>query len=160
MGQNKRPVIGNINSKKFKGQAIKIGVDGAGRIFDVQDSMGANSFDMGQVHKRPISNFLSFFSRLGSYNVYNFLPKQKDMGALIKLTAVYLANLFGISLCVYWLTIDFEGIKVFITSVGVFLYGGMKLYEKYLDLKEKKRKQDEHNNHAAALRKKQEEAIK
>jgi len=148
MGQNERLNI-NINynhNAKTTGKTIDVSMESNGTLFGLSDSMGIHSFNISAGHQQPSSNLLSFFSRLGKYNVHNLLPPTKKMATLIIKMSVYLANMFGVSLFVYWLTIDFAGIKIFLTSVGVFLYGGMKLYEKYLDLKAKKRKEDDYED--------------
>ena len=121
-------------------QASKPSVQSNGTLFDLQNSMGTHSITISARHKQPQHNLYSFFTRLGSYNVYNILPYNQKMAALAIKISVILANLMGLTLWVWWLTIDFEGIKIFVSSVGVFLWGTMKLYEKYLDLKEKRRK--------------------
>jgi len=148
MGQDKRLYNDNDHFNPFEQQKREQNfnheLESNGIFFAVQSDMGTHSINRSTGHQQSQSNFLSFFSRLGYYNVYNLIPTRKKMAAIAIKLSIFLANLFGVSLFVYWLTIDYAGIKVFVTSVGVFIYGGMKLYEKYLDLKAKKRKQDEY----------------
>lgn len=108
-----------------------------------QGSLGANSFRIPCRHKSSSCNLLAFLNCLANYNLHHPSPIHKKVSALlIKLYGV-LGNLCGVSLLFYWLSIDFDAIKIFITSVGVMVYGGMKIYEKYLDIKEQKRKSQE-----------------
>ncbi len=132
--------IDHNNSFENNRQTSKASIPSNGTLFDLQNSMGTNSFTVSRGHKQSEYHFYSFFMRLGHFNVYNILPYNKKVAALAIKISVILANLMGLSLWLWWLTIDFEGIKIFVSSVGVFLWGSMKLYEKYLDLKEKKRK--------------------
>lgn len=109
-----------------------------------QGSLGTGRFYIPCRHKSSPCNLLAFLNRMGSYNINHILPIPKEMSALLIKLVAWLPNLFGVSLLFYWLAIDFDGIKVFFTSVGVLIYGGMKIYEKYLDIKEQKQKsQDE-----------------
>lgn len=137
MGQDKRFDISgnNNNSAKNKRQTLDSGMENISTFFAVQSSMGNHIALHQHPNQRRTSNLLSFFNRLGGYNVYSYLSNNQKMGAFI----IILANCFGLYLFFYWLMIDYAGIKVFLTSVGVMLYGGMKLYEKYLDVKKKKR---------------------
>ncbi len=149
MGQNQRLYNDNDHFNPFeqikREQIPKIGLDSDGTFFAVENSMGTYNLNRSDRHQQSQSNILSFFSRLGTYNVYNLIPTRKKMAAIVIKFSIFLANLFGVSLFVYWLAIDFAGIKIFITSVGVFIYGGMKLYEKYLDIKAKKRDQNDYD---------------
>lgn len=113
-----------------------------GTFFGSTLDMGNNSTNMAAGYKQPDGDLYSFFTRLGSYSYHNFLPYHKKMAALLIKYSLILTNAFGIGLTIYWLLIDIEGIKVFVTSVGVFCYGLLKLYEKYLDIKDKKRKSE------------------
>ncbi len=142
MGQREGLDFSNHNNNPIEPsrQTNKKSMANNGTLFGLSDSMGSHSINISAEHQQPKRNFPSFFTRLGDYNVYNILPVHKKMAALAIKISVILANLMGLSLWIYWLTIDFEGIKVFISSIGVFCWGTMKLYEKYLDLKDKRRK--------------------
>jgi hypothetical protein len=147
MGQVKRFGISNddynTSEKNKSNKSTYINMEDFSIIFGDKNSMGNdNSYRTAQ-HQQPSNDIHSFFNRLGYYNIYNILPTRKKMAALVIKISVFLANLFGVSLFFYWLLIDLAGIKIFLTSVGVLVYGGMKLYEKYLDIKTKKRKEEE-----------------
>jgi hypothetical protein len=149
MGQNKRLNISNDYNKSFESlrkQQVEMELESLSTLFAVQNNMGNDYSYRHSRHQQSASNFLSFFNRLGNYNVHNLFPtnsqylfESKKMAALAIKFTIILANCFGLYLFFYWLFIDFAGIKVFLTSVGVFMYGGMKLYEKYLDIKKKKK---------------------
>ena len=143
MGQIKRYSISDFrngnNNRKGKNSMEDIS-----SIFVLPNSLGTNRNPLETGYKQFISDIFSFLGRLGSYNAYHlFTRNKKDKMALIKLTTVMLANLFGVSLFVYWLVIDLDGIKAAFTSVLVIAYACIKLYEKILDVREKKRKQDD-----------------
>ncbi len=138
MGQGKRFNISRNDNNSFKAKKrhrINQGLENVSTFFAVQNSMGKHYTLHQHSNQQSAGNILSFFNRLGGYSVYNILSDNKKMGTFI----IILANCFGLYLFVYWLMVDYAGIKVFLTSVGVLLYGGMKLYEKYLDLKKKRR---------------------
>lgn len=141
MGQEQRFDF-SFNSPDFynREQTVKNSMGTNGTLFDLQNNMGSHSSILSAGHKQSASNLLSFFTRLGNYDVYYFQPPNKKMAAIIIKISFIIANLFGVSLWIWWLTIDPEGIKIFLSSIGVFLWGTMKLYEKYLDIKEKRRK--------------------
>ncbi len=142
MRQDERLNFHANNNESFepRRQTSKAGIPGNGTLFDLSNTMGSRSINISAGHQQPAHNIPSFFTRLGSYNVYNILPFNKKVATIVIKISVILANLMGLTLWVWWLSIDFEGIKIFVSSVGVFLWGLMKLYEKYLDIKEKRRK--------------------
>jgi hypothetical protein len=137
----------NLNHDKHKlfktdsSRKIDIDFGDYSTFFVIEDRMGNHHYYATKGRSR---SFLSFFNRLGGYDPYNYLPNHTIMVALLLKLGIIYINLFGIYLLFYWLFIDLSGIKVFVTSIGVILWGGMKLYEKYLDLKVKKRKEDEY----------------
>lgn len=91
----------------------------------------------------PTSKFFQFFARCGSFNAYDYGFDDLEMPILIKIIAAFSVNVCGISLLFYWLfgVAEFAtNIKLFIISIGVLAYTGMKFYELYLDIQEKKKR--------------------
>jgi hypothetical protein len=109
-----------------------------GIFFDSKVDMGVNNTNTSQLHSGQGINLHTFWNRLGEYNVYNVISNDKKMAAILIKLSFWVANLLGISLTVYWLSVDFDMIKGFLSGVGVVCYMGMKLYEKYLDIKHKR----------------------
>ena len=68
-----------------------------------------------------------------------------------------MANIFGMSIYIYWLVVDYEGIKVFLTSIFALAYGGLKIWEKWIDVREKKRKSDQAHTSRRRTRNKENE---
>lgn len=155
MGQEQRFDFSGNGHNSFKtvkrGQELDNSMEDNGILFGYSDSMGVHRSDISDKHQQSTNNIPTFFNRLGNYNVHNIISEHQKMAAILIKISVFLVNIFGVSLIIWWLAIDFDGLKIFISSVGVFIYGGMKIYEKYLDLREKRRKdktnQNEFNNH-------------
>lgn len=91
----------------------------------------------------PTSKILDFFVRFGNFNAYDRPNDHAEMPILIKIIAAFSLNLGGIALLVYWLfgIAEFAtNVKLFLISMGVLFYSGMKFYELYLDIQEKKKR--------------------
>lgn len=140
MGQIERFVNDNIsynNDEKGSKTAIT-NMESNGILFGGKIIMGNNRIHMASEYKHESHHFYSFFNRFGNYNVDNILPPYKKMAAIIVKLCLWLPNLLGLSIVVYWLTIDFEMIKVYVTGVGAIFYMGMKIYEKWLEIRDKR----------------------
>lgn len=113
------------------------------KIFDAAGTTVMQRHTENTYRDYPTSKIFNFFARFGNFNAYDYLPHRKEMPILLKIIGVFTANAFGIFLYFFWLFDIAEfaaGAKIFLTSVGVLLYGGLKIYEKYLDIQDRKRK--------------------
>lgn len=150
MGQSKRLDISNDSSKIIKPiytkpDAINKGMESNGIVFESEVIMGVNNIQ--HRYKLPVGDVHSFFNRFGNYRLSNFYTANKKMEAIAKMLVIWILNLFGISVYVYWLTIDFDSIKGIITAIIALGYSGMKLYEKFLDIRERKKKKPPVHHH-------------
>ena len=144
MGQTERFDFDNNDNYSFKEtegkHPVAIGMENNGIFFGNSGSMGSYSSTISDRPQQQQHHIPSFFSHLGNYYVYNILPNHKKMATILIKLSFVLTNLFGVSIVIYWLTIDFSTLKMIATGIGAVCYMGMKLWEEWLVLKEKIKK--------------------
>jgi hypothetical protein len=144
MGQNEGFDINrnnnNITETVEGNESITMGMESNGTIFGMQSNMGNYSHALPQGREQSPSHIRTFFNQFGGYNIYNVISRNTKMATLILKLSFWISNMIGLGIVFCWITIDPNMVKTIITSLGAMCYMGMKLYEQFIELKDKIKK--------------------